>query len=113
MTNPSAQADCTVAELSERRNRGETVAVLDVRTAEEWAIAHVDGTIDIPMQEIATRVDELEEYRDRELVVMCHHGGRSARVAGWLRQQGFTQVRNLLGGINAWAEQIDPTVEKY
>jgi rhodanese-related sulfurtransferase len=65
------------------------------------------------MSEMAERVGELEPYRDWRIVVHCHHGGRSLRVANWLRGQGFANAQSLAGGIDAWAAEIDPTLPRY
>ncbi|HQU46751.1 MAG TPA: rhodanese-like domain-containing protein, partial [Pirellulales bacterium] len=59
------------------------------------------------------RVSELEPHRGRAIVVHCHHGGRSLRVAQWLRQQGFAAAQSMSGGIDAWAAEIDPDVPRY
>mgnify|MGYP001396112923 CR=1 FL=1 len=100
-----------MTELDAWRKAGRDVAVLDVR--EDWEVATValEGAKHIPMRQVPERVAELP--KDRPLVVMCHHGGRSRQVTGWLRQNGFPQAINLAGGIHAWAEQIDPSMAKY
>jgi rhodanese-related sulfurtransferase len=59
------------------------------------------------------RLAELEPQRARRIVVHCHHGGRSLRAAKWLRGNGFSQAQSLAGGIDAWAEQIDPSLPRY
>ena len=105
--------ECTVQELAERRERGDGPVVLDVRTPHELEIASIDGVRHIPIQEIPERLSELEGSRDEEIIVMCHHGMRSARVQGFLLQQGFSKVRNLVGGIHAWSTNIDPSVPEY
>jgi rhodanese-related sulfurtransferase len=105
------EIDC--AALSQLRRSGEEFLLLDVRTPDEHATARIDGAMLLPMQEIGQRLNELEPYRHTRLVVHCHHGGRSLRVTHFLQQQGFTQVQNLSGGIDAWSEQIDPTVPRY
>jgi len=106
-----APLEIGVAELDSWRKSDKDVAVLDVR--EDWEVATValPGTVNIPMQQIPQRVTELP--RDKPLVVMCHHGGRSRQVTGWLRQNGFTQATNLAGGIHAWAEQVEPGMATY
>ena len=71
------------------------------------------GVTLLPMSELANRVAELEPHRDGEIVVHCHHGGRSLRVAMWLRNQGFARVSSLAGGIDLWSQQIDPGVPRY
>ena len=67
----------------------------------------------LPMSEITERVAELEPYRNSEIIVHCHHGGRSLRVTNWLRQQGFAMVTNMAGGIDQWSQSIDPAVPRY
>jgi len=107
--------ELTPTEFCERwpagRSRAAGVILLDVREAFELEIASVDGALHIPMQEIPARVAELGA--DRAVVVMCHSGGRSRRVAEFLAQQGFTEVFNLKGGIDAWSTEIDPQVPRY
>jgi rhodanese-related sulfurtransferase len=106
-----APLEIAVAELDAWRKSGRDVVVLDVREAWEVATVSLPDTLNIPMQQVPQRVTELP--RDKPLVVMCHHGGRSRQVTGWLRQNGFTQATNLAGGIHAWAEQIEPGMSTY
>lgn len=87
--------------------------LLDCRRPDEHTLVHIDAAKLIPMDEIQARVGELEAHRERPIVVHCHHGGRSLRVTNWLRSQGFTNVRNMTGGIDAWALQIDSTKMRY
>jgi rhodanese-related sulfurtransferase len=87
------------------------VTLLDVREPAELALAAVDGALHIPMRDVPARLTELDP--DHPLVVMCHSGGRSRRVAEFLAANGFEQVFNLNGGIDAWSLQIDPRVPRY
>ncbi len=87
------------------------VLLVDVREPYEVEIASVRGAELIPMGEIPARLHDLP--RDEHLLIMCHHGGRSMRVTSFLRAQGFTAVTNIAGGIDAWAEQIDPNLRRY
>ncbi len=87
------------------------VVLLDVREHDELAIAAVTGALHIPMREIPARLAELDAAKP--LVVMCHSGGRSQRVAAFLQGNGFTNVFNLKGGIDAWSTQVDPRVPRY
>lgn len=87
--------------------------LLDCRTPEEHATAHIVGAVLIPMQELPARLAEVEAWRDAPLVVHCHHGMRSLRVAQWLREQGFPRAQSMAGGIDAWSETIDPAVPRY
>ena len=91
----------------------EAVLLLDVREPVECQIACIENAVAIPMGEIPRRVAELERFRDSEIVVYCHHGMRSLMVVEWLRDQGFAQVRNMTGGIDAWSSEIDRTVPRY
>jgi sulfur-carrier protein adenylyltransferase/sulfurtransferase len=90
---------------------GNEVVLLDVREHDELALAAVDGALHIPMREVPARLGELDA--DKPLVVMCHSGGRSRRVAEFLKGNGFTNVSNLAGGIDAWSTQIDSRVPRY
>lgn len=103
-------SEITPAELKSRIDRGERPFVLDVREPWEVAAAALPGAINIPMGEIPSRVAELDP--DRETVVLCHHGIRSAQVAMYLARNGFERVINLAGGIDAWSD-IDPAVPRY
>ncbi|MGD0739953.1 MAG: molybdopterin-synthase adenylyltransferase MoeB [Terracidiphilus sp.] len=100
----------TVQELKQRRDAGEDLFVLDVREPYEYQIANIGGTL-IPQNEVPQRLPEID--RNREIVVQCRSGGRSQRVAEFLAQQGYPNVKNLAGGILAWADAIDPTITKY
>ncbi len=87
--------------------------LLDCRTTDEYAVAHIDGSRLIPMQELPARLAELESWRDKPIVVHCHHGMRSLKVAQWLREQGFSFAQSMTGGIDAWSTEIDPAVPRY
>ena len=87
------------------------VRLLDVREPSELEICRIPGAAAIPMGEIPDRIADLS--RDQHLLVFCHHGGRSLRVAQFLCAQGFTAVSNVTGGIDAWAEQLDPQMARY
>lgn len=85
--------------------------LLDVREPHEWAICHIEGSRLIPMNRIPEASAELDP--EQETIVICHHGARSARVAMYLKQIGFSKVLNLEGGIDAWAREIDPAMQTY
>ena len=97
--------------LKARLDRGESVLILDVREPFEIALAPFPGATHIPMGDIPSRLTELDP--DRETVVVCHHGVRSAQVAMYLAQMGFERVLNLSGGIDAWSEDADPSTPRY
>lgn len=85
--------------------------LLDVREPWETQICHIAGSQLVPMRALPARVDELD--RGQPIVCVCHHGGRSAHVAMWLARQGFADVYNLSGGVDAWARQVDPKMATY
>ncbi|HEY2147098.1 MAG TPA: rhodanese-like domain-containing protein [Pirellulales bacterium] len=95
------------------RQAGADLLLVDCREPDEWAIVKIEGAKLMPMSELAERLGELEPYRDRRIVVHCHHGGRSLRVANWLRGQGFQNAQSMAGGIDAWAAEIDPSLVRY
>jgi adenylyltransferase/sulfurtransferase len=112
---PPAAADsrweASVEDLKSRLDRRENVFILDVRNAEEYQICRIPGSTLIPLPELPQRFHELD--KGREIFVHCKSGMRSAKAVQFLRQQGFDKLKNVKGGILAWAERIDPTVPKY
>ena len=86
--------------------------LLDVREPWEYATAHIEGSVLMPMGEVPGRAhQELDE--EQEIAVLCHHGARSLSVANWLRGQGFEKAVSVAGGIDAWSRAIDPAVPLY
>ena len=110
-TAPVAELEITPAALALRLARGDPLRVIDVREPWEHAIAHLDVAGLVPMQSIPAR--HAEFARDGELVVLCHHGTRSAMVADYLRSAGFTRVLSLVGGIDRWSVEVDRSVPRY
>jgi len=98
-------------DLSQRLASGEPPLVLDVREPGEIAIARMPGAVEIPMNDVPRRLAELPA--EREIVVVCHHGMRSAQVAVFLADRGYGRVLNLAGGIDGWSLQVDPSVARY
>ena len=94
-------------------SKSDDCLLLDCRTEEEYSIAKIAQSKLIPMQEIPERLDELEPWKQKRLVVHCHHGIRSLRVAKWLREQGFKNAQSLKGGIEAWRNEIDSSIPSY
>jgi rhodanese-related sulfurtransferase len=103
--------EITVFDLKRRRDAGETLVLLDVREPDEIATAALPGATLIPMGEIPARLGELPPQEP--IVVMCHAGSRSARVAQYLNDNGYPNAVNLAGGIDAWSVAIDPSVPRY
>ena len=109
--SPDADFDIGLDEVQAWRAQGKDFTVLDVRTPQERAIGRIEGSLFIPLHELHDRVNELDTAAN--LVVHCHHGGRSVPAVRFLRQMGFTRARNLLGGIDEWSRQVDPSVPRY
>ncbi|MBF2000757.1 MAG: rhodanese-related sulfurtransferase [Synechococcales cyanobacterium C42_A2020_086] len=89
--------------------------LIDVREPEELAIAQIDGFMNLPLSQFAVWSEQIQTHLDptAETIVLCHHGIRSAQMCQWLQQQGFTQVRNVVGGIEAYAVEVDSTIPRY
>jgi rhodanese-related sulfurtransferase len=85
--------------------------LLDVREPWEQQICRIEGSEPMPMRTVPARASELEP--DRATVCVCHHGGRSMQVALFLERQGFRNVYNLTGGVDAWARQVDKAMATY
>ena len=98
-------------ELKARLAAGDKLQLLDVREDWEFQTARIEGSVLIPMGQVASRIAELDNAA--ETVVICHHGGRSMQVAGLLEQLGFPNVINLAGGVDAWARLVDPSMPVY
>ncbi|MEO1521415.1 MAG: rhodanese-like domain-containing protein [Cyanobacteria bacterium J06633_2] len=106
----------TVKEFVERQQI--TVAPLqlvDVRELQEVELSKLDGFLHLPLSHFSDWSLEITTYLDPtvETIVMCHHGIRSAQMCAWLTQQGFSNVKNLSGGIDAYAIHIDRTIPRY
>lgn len=106
-----AAYEIEAGELQRRLEAGEPIRLIDVREPDEYAICRLEGATLIPLGELGQRVSELDP--DAEYVVYCKMGMRGARGAALLRQQGFSRVRNLRGGIMAWALTVDPSMPRY
>lgn len=87
--------------------------LLDCRETDEHNLVRIEGATLIPMSELPKRAEELELHRERRVIVYCHHGGRSMRVANWLRAQGYHHAQSMAGGIDQWAMEIDTNLPRY
>ena len=112
MTPDSVPLELTVEESHRLLNTAASdTHLIDVREPYEFEICAIPGAEPIPMRQIPEHLGDLP--REKHLLIHCHHGGRSLRVTEYLRAQGFPRVSNVAGGIEAWAEQIDPTLRRY
>ncbi|MCU1267413.1 MAG: Dinucleotide-utilizing enzyme involved in molybdopterin and thiamine biosynthesis family 2 [Acidobacteria bacterium] len=104
--------EITATELKQRLDNGEDIQIIDVREADEVAIAKIPNAIHIPLGQVINRMTEIDS--ERETVVHCKMGGRSARAIEALKRSGFSgNLTNLKGGITAWSNEVDPSVPKY
>jgi adenylyltransferase/sulfurtransferase len=101
----------TVRDLKDRLDKGDTIFLLDVREPHEYSMAKIEGSVLIPLGDLPTSLDKLNS--NDEIVALCHRGMRSADAVGFLMQQGFSNVKNLIGGIDAWSIEVDPEVPRY
>lgn len=104
---------CTARELYDKLRNGDDFVLLDVRTDEELALARLDPCLHIPMHQIEDRIAELDHHREREIIVLCHHGIRSGMVTAFLLREGFRRARNLGGGIERYSVEADPSIPTY
>lgn len=104
--------EISATDLKRRIDAGDDIQLIDVRQPEEWAFARIEGAKLIPLGEILGRMSEIDP--NRETVLHCKAGMRSARAVEALKQAGFTgEVKNLKGGITAWSNEVDPGIPKY
>jgi adenylyltransferase/sulfurtransferase len=102
----------TVEELKSRLDAGEKIRLIDVREQTEYGTAKIEGSELKPLGQIANWANELAD-KGEEIVLHCHHGMRSDRACQYLAAQGFTDVKNLIGGIDEWSLKVDPSVPRY
>ncbi|MEK6986607.1 MAG: rhodanese-like domain-containing protein, partial [Candidatus Thermoplasmatota archaeon] len=107
----SEEYQISPGELKARLDNGGEVVLLDVREHMEWEINRLEGAILMPVAQVPNRVNELSTADD--IVVYCKSGVRSARITNFLRELGFRKVKNLVGGIDEWADRIDPDMPRY
>ncbi len=87
------------------------VILLDCRTHAEHQHVHISGSLHVPLDQIQERHQDLP--KDKEIIIYCHHGSRSMQACAFLKAQGFSHVANLQGGIDAWAEEVDLSLDRY
>lgn len=102
--------EVSVHEVKTRLDKGEPLFLLDVRQPFEYNLVHLEAKL-IPLNDLPNRLLELD--REREIILYCHSGVRSASATNYLRSNGFKRARNLVGGIDKWAREIDPTMRRY
>jgi len=107
------QLQISPQELAEKLRSPNPPHLLDVRELEEHNFAALPNSTLIPLGELASRADEIEDWKEEEIIVYCHHGIRSLHAIGQLRHFGFSKLRNLAGGIDRWSTDVDPKTPRY
>ena len=108
---PAAGSEMTPEQLKKRIDAGEDLFVLDVRNPNEFQICRIPGTVFLPLPELPNRLSEVP--KDREVILHCKSGMRSAKAIEFLKSQGYSKLVNLTGGILAWSEKVDPGMPRY
>ena len=106
-------SEISAVDLKKKLDGGEDFLLIDVREQDENAIARIPGSTLIPLSAFQQRAGELDDKKDHEIVIHCKLGGRSMQACQYLESLGFKKLVNLVGGIAAWSEQVDPRVPKY
>jgi adenylyltransferase/sulfurtransferase len=109
LCNPVSQTDITPTELQQKLAGGEEIVLIDVREPYEWNAGHIEGAVHIPMNQVPQRLAEIP--KDKEVVMICRSGGRSGHVQQHLLgAQGYSKVKNLVGGMQRWSSEVDPSI---
>ena len=108
---PVANGEISAADAAATAGRDPSTVLVDVREPFEWDIVHVDGARHVPLRDLPARLRELDGHAD--VLVYCHHGTRSRQAVELLRAAGFSKVRSVRGGIDAWSAEVDPTLVRY
>ncbi len=118
MANAFGVPEISADQVAEKIENNDDFILLDVREPFELEIASIDKAMPAPLSELAEKgapalPKAVRDNQSAEIVIMCHHGGRSAQVTAWLRQQGYENALNMKGGIHAWSMTVDPDVQTY
>ena len=108
-----AVPEISVADAAQLLRSAKPPRLIDVREEDEWMVAHIAGAELLPLSQWPDVAVKKLTDKAQPLLIQCHHGGRSARAASWLIEQGFTDVTNLAGGIDAWSAIVDASVPRY
>lgn len=107
----NAENEITLQALQEAFERVDPLFLLDVREADELEISRFENIVHIPLDELCSRLGEIPKNAD--IVIICRTGRRSEDATTFLLERGYKKVRNMLGGMNGWSAEIDPSVQQY
>ncbi len=110
---PEDAYETTCQEVHQLLKEKANLLLIDCREPDEHEIGTIEGAMLLPMSELAARHKELADRQVDHMVVYCHHGMRSLNVTRWLRQHGFPQAQSMVGGIDLWAQEVDPQMPRY
>ncbi len=115
MNEPAPQTEMEIdcASVKKKMDAGENFHFIDCREQNEYDLVKIEQARLVPMSTLQENISDLEPHKNDEIIVHCHHGGRSLQVTMWLRQQGFSNVKSMAGGIDHWAIEIDPSLQRY
>jgi rhodanese-related sulfurtransferase len=113
MTAEYQPIEVTVQQTKTMLQENPEIVLIDCRESDEYAIAHIEGSILMPLSELQQNLPKLEALKQKSIIVHCHHGGRSMRMVLWMRKNGFLECLNMAGGIDAWSTEIDSAVPRY
>jgi rhodanese-related sulfurtransferase len=103
-----------IREAKKKLDAEPKTVLLDVREPQEYALAHIEGSVLIPMNSVPGELQKLEALADdADILVLCHHGVRSLQVAAWLQSKGIENAISIMGGIDRWSMEVDPSVPRY
>lgn len=113
MSSSGSPIEVSIQDVVQLREAGADFVFIDCREPDEAAICAIAGAKLLPMSTITERTGELAGHENDRIVVHCHKGGRSFRIANWLRQQGYSQAQSMAGGIDQWAVEVEPGMARY
>jgi len=117
MPNPFDAPEISVQDVHRKRQAGDEFVLVDVREQEELDVARIEGALHLPLSELREQqeagIPPALQAQNVDCVIFCHKGVRSARVTAWLMERGWSRVRSMDGGIDAWAVEVDETVSRY
>lgn len=106
-----ALQEMSADELKTKLDNRENIILIDVRETDEYEICHLEQAKLIPLRQLPKHLNEIN--KNQLIIIYCHHGPRSAQAALWLNQNGFVNVASLRGGIDEWAQRVEPEMERY